>query len=101
MNPFRGAFGFREKDIREYGIRKHKEYIKEKEEKIMIAGERFERLKTAILYKAFREKFIVVRSSHYDDIRNGVDNVIVEKNWQCGLRRGWHNDKHRQNEKYL
>ena len=91
MNPFRKAFGFKEKDVIE-----HKRYIKKKEkefcedltgeekrekeeEKITIAGERFERLKTAILYKAFKEKFIVVRSSLYDDIRNGVDNVIVEK----------------------
>jgi len=49
------------------------------EEKLMAEGERFERLKTAILYKVFGEKFAVVRSSRYDDIKNGIDNVIMEK----------------------
>ena len=91
MNSFRKALGFKERNVQ-----KHKEYVEKREknfyeemteeekkemeeEKIMAAGERFERLKTAILYKAFREKFIVVRSSRYDDIHNKVDNVIVEK----------------------
>lgn len=54
-----------------------KEEIEER--KLMSAGERFEKLKTAILYKAFKEKFVVARSSRYDDIRNGIDNVIMEK----------------------
>ena len=50
-----------------------------KERKLMAEGERFERLKTAILYKAFKEKFVIARSSRYDDIHNGIDNVIMEK----------------------
>ena len=49
------------------------------EGKLMAEGERFERLKTAILYKVFGKKFAVVRSSRYDDIKNGIDNVIMEK----------------------
>ena len=47
--------------------------------KLMAEGERFEKLKTAVLYKAFKEKFVVARSSRYDDIKNGIDNIIIEK----------------------
>ena len=49
------------------------------EKKLMSNGERFEKLKTAVMHKAFKEKFIVARSSRYDDIKNGIDNVIIEK----------------------
>lgn len=87
MNPFKNN-----------DIKKDKRYIKEieekiddgltkdgfsideiKEKKIMADGERFERLKTVILHKAFGKDFIVARSSRYDDIKNGIDNVIIEK----------------------
>jgi len=49
------------------------------EKKLMSAGEQFEKLKTAILYKFFKQDFIVVRASRYDDIQNKVDNIIIEK----------------------
>jgi len=47
-----------------------------------------EMLKTAIFKKFFGAKFIVVRSSYYDDIENGVDNIILERetgNVVCAL----------------
>ncbi|HTX87283.1 MAG TPA: hypothetical protein VMC41_04445 [Candidatus Nanoarchaeia archaeon] len=34
---------------------------------------------TAIFHKVLQEKFIVVRSSVFDDYENGVDNIIVNK----------------------
>lgn len=43
------------------------------------AGFMFEILKTSILHKKIGERFIVVRSSHYDDIVNKVDNVLVDR----------------------
>lgn len=49
------------------------------EGKLTAESERFERLKTAVMHKAFGEKFAVARSSRYDDIKNGIDNVIMEK----------------------
>ncbi|MDD5626148.1 MAG: hypothetical protein PHG83_03215 [Patescibacteria group bacterium] len=42
-------------------------------------GEKLEMFKTAIFNKFLKDKFIVVRSSQKDDIDNGVDNVIIEK----------------------
>ncbi|MFH1822266.1 MAG: hypothetical protein ABH830_01040 [Patescibacteria group bacterium] len=34
---------------------------------------------TSILYKFLKDKFVVVRSSKFDDYHNGVDNLIVDK----------------------
>ena len=34
---------------------------------------------TVLLDKAIGSRFVVVRASNYDDYRNGVDNVIVDK----------------------
>ncbi|MFA6146397.1 MAG: hypothetical protein WC697_03685 [Patescibacteria group bacterium] len=42
-------------------------------------GEKLEMFKTAIFNKFLKDKFIVVRSSQKDDVDNGVDNVIIEK----------------------
>lgn len=39
----------------------------------------FKILKTSIMHKMAGERFIVVRSSHFDDITNKVDNVIVDR----------------------
>lgn len=47
-----------------------------------------EMLKTALFFKNLRSEFIATRASRYDDIKNGVDNVIVEKgtsNLVCAL----------------
>lgn len=59
----------KEKDWREEGVEKSKPPI----------GEEFELLKTAIFNKYLGKKFIVVRSSLYDDYKNGVDNVMIDK----------------------
>jgi len=42
-------------------------------------GQRLETLKTAIFNKFLGDGFIVVRASKYDDIKNGVDNVIIDR----------------------
>ena len=42
-------------------------------------GNKLERLKTAIFHKNLGPEFIVARSSSYDDIKGGVDNIILEK----------------------
>jgi hypothetical protein len=49
------------------------------EESLLSDGERFEVLKTIVFYKFLNEKFIIVRTSSYDDVQNHVDNLIVEK----------------------
>ncbi len=51
-------------------------------------GEQLEILKTVVLYKFLSEKFIVARTSVFDDIENKVDNLILEKetgNLVCAL----------------
>ncbi|MEK7580148.1 MAG: hypothetical protein AAB465_00835 [Patescibacteria group bacterium] len=42
-------------------------------------GEKLEVLKTAVFHKFLRGEFVVARSSRYDDIKNGIDNVIMDK----------------------
>ena len=43
------------------------------------AGFLFEMLKTSIMHKNAGDRFIVVRTSRYDDIHNKVDNVFVDR----------------------
>jgi len=50
-----------------------------KEKKKRETGEQLEKLKTIIFDKFLGNDFFVVRSSSYDDIKNGVDNVILDK----------------------
>lgn len=52
---------------------------KVEERKKHLDGEKFEMLKTALFSKFLGEKFIIARSSEYDDIKRGVDNLILEK----------------------
>ncbi len=49
------------------------------EEKLKSDGEKLEILKTSIFNKFLGEDFIIVRTSSYDDIKNKVDNVMLEK----------------------
>ncbi len=42
-------------------------------------GEKFEILKTLVFHKFIGEDFITVRTSQYDDIKNKVDNLIIDK----------------------
>lgn len=53
---------------------------KEKEEEILKSdGEKLELLKNSIFNKNLGSEFIITRSSRYDDIKNGVDNVLLER----------------------
>jgi len=52
------------------------EYEKKKE---LSDGDQLEMLKTIIFHRNLGDEFIVVRASNYDDIKGGVDNVIVNK----------------------
>lgn len=49
------------------------------DDKKLKQGERMEILKTVLFQKYLGRDFIVVRSSKYDDVKNGVDNVIVDR----------------------
>jgi len=42
-------------------------------------GDKMEKLKTVIFYKFLKDGFYVTRSSRYDDIKNGIDNIILDK----------------------
>ena len=64
-----------ENNTRDYGTT-DKAKIKIEEDKRI--GTQFEMLKTAIMHKHTEGRFIVVRSSLYDDKTNGVDNVLVD-----------------------
>jgi len=56
-------------------------FIKEalEDREIITDGERMEVFKTIIFHKFIGKNFIVVRSSIYDDFKNKVDNVIINK----------------------
>jgi len=59
-----------------------------KKERLKIDGEKLERSKNVIFAKNLGKDFIVVRTSLYDDIKNKVDNLILEKetgNLVCAL----------------
>jgi len=42
-------------------------------------GEQFEKFKTAFLQKYLHEEFIICRTSFFDDVFNGVDNIILDR----------------------
>lgn len=42
-------------------------------------GERLERMKTVVLNKFLEKYAVVIRTSEYDDIINGVDNILVDR----------------------
>lgn len=54
--------------------------LKEKAIQEIKFGEACEMLVTAVLHKNLPEGFVALRSSEYDDIRNGVDTIILDKN---------------------
>lgn len=87
-------------------IEKDKEYINRMAPKILLAdkknpyknyfnkleqinlGEKFEILQTAIFHKNLSPNFIAIRASLYDDYKNKVDNLIIDKetnNVICGF----------------
>lgn len=73
-----------EKDIESVKDREQKWYpnLSEeriKEEKQKKSGEKLEMLVVALFHKFLKDKFIVTRSSPYDDVFNGIDTLILEK----------------------
>lgn len=50
-----------------------------KQKKIRNEGEQLEMLKTSVFDKFLNKDFIAARTSSYDDIKNKIDNVILEK----------------------
>jgi len=48
-------------------------------EELKTDGTQLEMLKSAILHKQLQDKFIICRTSLYDDIKNGVDNIIIDR----------------------
>ncbi len=44
-----------------------------------LIGEQLETLTTAIFQKFLINDFIVVRASRFDDVKNGIDNIILDK----------------------
>lgn len=50
-----------------------------KEEKQKKSGEKLEILIVALFHKFLKDKFIIARSSPYDDVFNGVDTLILER----------------------
>ncbi len=85
MDSFRKIYGEDEVAADENIVRskekmwaeRQKEWSEEERRENKI-GEQFEALKTAVFNKFLGDRFIVVRSSLYDDYKNGVDNVMVD-----------------------
>lgn len=50
-----------------------------REEKEERSGEKLEKLITVLFHKFLKDYFIVARASLHDDVQNGVDNIILEK----------------------
>jgi len=91
MDFFKGLYGEAEVENDKKKIEEYQEKFREEremrawgkdpekiieEEKI---GEKLEFLKTGIFSKFLGPEFIVARTSLYDDIKNNIDNVILEK----------------------
>jgi len=86
MDAFKGVFSSEsvennKKIVKEFEDKWYGNLTEEeiKKEKLKKSGEQFEMLVTSIFNKFLGEKFIIVRSAAYDDIRNKVDNLILDK----------------------
>lgn len=51
----------------------------QKQQRLQKTGEQLEMLKTAVFHKNLGSRFVVVRASAYDDKKNKVDNVLLDK----------------------
>jgi len=79
-NTFKELEKINEEKIKEaLSYRKSPDQLLDIDEK-MTKGSVFEILKTSLFNKFLKEDFLVLRTSRYDDIKNGVDNMILEKN---------------------
>ena len=56
-----------------------REYETDKDKSMRILSDCFEQIVPIILTKVAPERLIVVRSSKYDDYRNGVDTIIIDR----------------------
>ena len=82
LENFEGVYKSTEiENDKQYVERLEKEWRKTNnlDDRLLTDGERLEALKTIIFYKFLKDKFIIVRSSRYDDIKNKIDNIIIEK----------------------
>ena len=78
------------KVVEEYEKEWHKDLSQEEIEKSKTKrdGPKLEMFKTALFNKFLNKDFIVARSSEFDDIKRGIDNVILERstgNLVCAL----------------
>jgi hypothetical protein len=79
-NTFKKIEKINEEKIKEaLSYRKSPDQLLDIDEK-MTKGNIFEIFKTSLFNKFLKEDFLVLRTSRYDDIKNGVDNMILEKN---------------------
>jgi len=79
-NTFKELEKINEEKIKEaLSYRKSPDQLLDIDEK-MTKGSVFEIFKTSLFNKFLKEDFLVLRTSRYDDIKNGVDNMILEKN---------------------
>lgn len=85
---FRGIYSDDELERDDTEIKRLKEiFAKEKglsvekweKKKDLSDGDQLEMLKTIIFHRNLGDDFIVIRASNFDDIKGGVDNVIVNK----------------------
>ncbi len=63
----------------EHYVRSRQEDMREKGEKTAAESELFEHLVPIIFTKMVPERVVAVRSSLYDDLKNGIDTVIVNR----------------------
>ena len=78
IEPSPAQYEARDKEFVERAFLRIHETANEKEvraKQASMPGFQFELLKTAIMHKYAGERFIALRSSHYDDLANHVDNV--------------------------
>jgi hypothetical protein len=79
-NTFKKIEKINEEKIKEaLSYRKSPDQLLDIDEK-MTKGNIFEIFKTSLFNKFLKEDFLILRTSRYDDIKNGVDNMILEKN---------------------
>jgi len=85
INGFKGVYDAEEVERDERNTIKriermnHKNFSEIEKEKPKKTGEQMEIFATAIFHKFLGKDFIVARTSHYDDTKNGVDNIILDK----------------------
>ncbi len=81
MEAFSGVYSKKEIEKDQETVVDYKEEWREKSEKETFKkdGEKLEALKTAIFHKFLGKEFVIARTSVFDDIKNKIDNIILEK----------------------